>query len=447
MAARQRYETPPVTSGEQRDCARGSWCSSSTRDEEGTWHPLKVNGAFCPADEAAIMNAIPGLPKSWADLEARMTDPLRSAAPGPRRPPGPRIPLSPEDDALLRESAQVLMSWAARVRSIPGLQLSPRRHLPFSAEGVTESCNILLGRRRDATAEDPAAPDRVSRLLALPPGPMFRNWAYLPGRAPAPPPAPPVFRVRYPVSDSPAPGPVPCRRCGLPVTPSPSGRHWWPAVCVHPAVVEAGDPGDPGEPLPRSLACAACCRPLPPGFEPAGADPCAHEAAGGATAPGPSRQAGARRGLPRWEELEEELADLEVIRIGDGWVTCSTTLSGVAAGLDILDLAAAFRKALQEAPAKPEALDVPCDVCEEIKLVEAEPPSDPSQEADKSRCGNCGARMSAGRYAQWAKMYDAWARGSGPLVCRACKDAKDGDHRACWWVSCECRKAGHQIAA
>lgn len=417
---------PPAGDG-QHECPRGPLCASSTRDDDGVWHPLMVNSAFCPADEAAIVNALPGLPRSWEALAARMTDPLRSGTPGPRRPPGPRVPLSPEDDALLRESAQVLMSWAARVRAVPGLSLSPRTRLPFSAEGVAESCRVLA---RHAT-----------QLLALPPGPMFRTWAYLPGRASPPPPPPPVFRVRAPVIDSPPTAAAPCRRCSVPVSRSPSGRYWWPAVCCHPAAVEVGDPGAPE---PRGLACAACCLPLPPGFEPARPAPCAHEPSSVRPAEPAPPAAGGRRGLRRWEDIEDEIADLEVIRIGDGWVICSTTLSGIDAGLDVLDLSARFRRALQEAPARPEALDVPCDMCEEIKLVEAEPPHDPNAEKDKSRCTNCGARMSAERYAQWAKMYDAWVRRAGPLVCKFCQD---GAHGACWWASCECRRAGHPAAA
>lgn len=400
---------PPLPGDGQHPCPRGTFCASSTRDEEGTWHPLMINSTFCPADESAIVNAIPGLPESYARLAEQMTDPLRSkgSSPGGRRPPGSRILLSAADDALQREAATVLNGWAARVRVIPGVQHSPRQHLPGTQAGVEENCGVLA--------------NWTTQLLALAPGPTLRTWEYLPGRESA----------RLPA--------VPCRHCGTFVTSSPSGKRWWPAVCTHPVPVPARWlEKDDGSRAAVAWACAECWTPLRSGTRSQRAA-CTHEPSRGA--PPPARKTPAPRGPQTLADVEEKIADLEVVRAGDGWLTVVTDLSGIDAGLDVLDLAAKFRRRLGEIPARPVPLEgVPCRECDELKLVEADPPHDPKAEKDKSRCLACEARMSATDYAEWTKMYDAWVRGAGLLVCKFCKD---GEHKTCWWLSCDCRKAGH----
>jgi len=369
-----------------------------------------VNSAFCPADEAAIANALPDLPRSYYLLAARIGDPVRSGRALGRRPPGSRVLVNAEADALLRTAAAVLMGWAARVRSVPGLQLSPNRHLPDKPEGVRDNCGTLAR--------------HVTQLLALAAGPAFRTWTYLPSAGTARPPA------------------VPCRHCGLPVSPSPSGKRWWPAACVHPlSVVTAYAEGADGQTVPSARACAACSQRLPRGWQ--RAPHCDHEPGPGA--PSPARKAPAPRGPRTRADVEEEVGDLEVIHAGDGWVTCLTELSGIDAGLEVLDLAAKFRRLLGETPAKPEPLEgVPCRECEELALVEAEPPHDPKVEKDKSRCSVCSARMTAAEYTEWTRMYDAWVRGAGPLICKFCRD---NEHGTCYWESCDCRKGGHVAAA
>lgn len=400
--------TPQATGDGQHECPRGPLCASSTRDAEGVWHPLLVNSAFCPADESAIANALPDLPRSWFLLAARIGDPVRSGR-GPRRPPGSRVLLNAEADALLRTSSAILMGWAARVRNVPGLQLSPNRHLPGKPEGVRDNCAVLA--------------KHVTQMLALPPGPVVRTWTWPPGGSGS-----------RPQSSS------PCRRCGLPVSPSPSGKRWWPAVCAHTAVIEIGDPDEDG---PRRLACAACSTRLPAGWPP---NHCEHEAPREGSARQAPAPAGATRAKVRTQaDVEDEIGDLEVIHAGDGWATVMTDLSGIDAGLEILDLAAKFRRMLGETPARPETLDgVPCRECEEIALVEAEPPHDPAIEKDKSKCTSCGARMTQGEYVEWTRMYDAWVKNAGPLICKFCRE---GDHGTCWWASCDCRRAGHARAA
>jgi hypothetical protein len=58
-----------------------------------------------------------------------------------------------------------------------------------------------------------------------------------------------------------------------------------------------------------------------------------------------------RAGTPMPPELEEQIADLEINFIGDGWVRAVTDVDGTTAGHDILDLHRAAVKLLGETPA------------------------------------------------------------------------------------------------
>ena len=419
----------PLAGDGQHPCPRGSHCASSTRAEDGTWHPLLVNGAFCPADESAIVNAVPTLPESYARLSHQMTDPLRSKGPGPgsRRPPGSRVLVSAADDALLREAAAVLNGWAARVRGVPGIQLSPRQRLPHKQAGVEENCDVLA--------------KWATQLLALPPGPTLRTWEFPPGREGARAPAARAVHQmsRPPARQSAAAPAVPCRRCGIFVTSSPSGKYWWPAVCTHPVAVPARWAENPdGTFRAVAWACAECSTPLRSGTS-RQRTACAHE---------PSAAARERLGgIPA--DVEAEIEGLEVVRAGDGWVTCLTDLSGVDAGLDVLDLAAKFRRRLGETPAPPELLDgIACRECGAWGLERAPLPSGPEREGEEvpfSRCleAACRATMDREEYATWVGMYAAWTKGSGILVCARCEARNCG---TCFWDSCSCKARGHAAA-
>jgi hypothetical protein len=416
----------PLPGDGQHHCPRGAHCASSTRDEDGTWHPLLINSVFCVADESAIVNAIPGLPGSYERLAGQMTDPLRSKGPGPgsRRPPGSRVLLGAGDDALLREAAAVLNGWAARVRAVPGIRLSPRRRLPGTQAGVEENCGVL------ATF--------TTQLLALPPGPTLRTWEYPPGREGASAPAARAVHQmgRPPARQASAAPPVPCRRCGTFVTSSPSGKHWWPAVCTHPVAVPARWAENPdGTFTAVAWACAECSTPLR-GATPRQRAACAHEpSAVPPAAPG---------GIPA--DIEDQVAGLEVVRAGDGWVTCITDLSGADAGLDVLDLAARFKRRLQEAAPPPEDLDgIPCRECDAMaSLVRADIPADPAVKAPWSRCTSCGHVMTRAEFDEWTDWYDGFVkRGGAPSACRRCEL---GRHQDCYWDFCSCRGAGHAAA-
>jgi hypothetical protein len=167
MAARQHFQAPSVTTDEQRECARGTWCSASTRDVEGTWHPARSYAPFCPADTAKITQDAEALPEAYKRLAAKIGDPVRSGR-AIRRPPGSRVLIDAEYDALLRLIADITGGWAARVRVVPGLQLSRHGHPHGSAGAVAADC-------RDLSVKNSVP------LLALPPGPMARAWTWRAG--------------------------------------------------------------------------------------------------------------------------------------------------------------------------------------------------------------------------------------------------------------------------
>jgi hypothetical protein len=81
--------------------------------------------------------------------------------------PGSRVLVSPEVDALMRPMAAVIGGWAARVRSVPGLDLADPGVPHDSAEGVKKACEALAL--------------HVTPLLALQEGWTTRAYTWRPG--------------------------------------------------------------------------------------------------------------------------------------------------------------------------------------------------------------------------------------------------------------------------
>jgi hypothetical protein len=155
--------------------------------------------------------------------------------------------------------------------------------------------------------------------------------------------------------------------------------------------------------------------------------PCVHEP-GAITA---SRALGA---IPA--ELEAEIGDAEIVRIGDGWVQVTRHLGGAVAGNEVIDLHYRARRHLGETKPPPESFDgIPCRSCDEMALERAEPPADPEIEASHSKCALCKDEMSREEFAQWAEMYASWARGAAIQVCRRCSLGNCGE---CCWHACSC---------
>lgn len=171
MAARQNRIELPTDDAGQRACARGPWCSASTRDTEGMWHPARTYAAFCAADQAKVTADAESLPAAWDRLSAAIGAPARRGTPV-RVPPGSRVLVSADTDALLRDIADTAAGWAARTRAVPGLQLA-RHDCAHGTRGqVAADCAILAL--------------HTVPLLALPPAPMSRTWHWHSG-SPMPP--------------------------------------------------------------------------------------------------------------------------------------------------------------------------------------------------------------------------------------------------------------------
>jgi hypothetical protein len=209
----------PSGEGQQRECARGGWCSASTRDTEGTWRPALTYQPFCPACTSRVTACAAEFPPLYALLAAGPAGLARPAGRRSRIPPGPRIPLSTAADALAREASAVLGGWAARVRAVPGLSLTAPRHPLRSPQRVREDCRVL--------ALHPGP------LLALPGGWTSRAYDLPAGGRPA-------------LLDRAA---ATCRRCGRAVTRSRASGWWW-SFDGRPAGFCDHDPGPVTLPAP-----------------------------------------------------------------------------------------------------------------------------------------------------------------------------------------------------
>jgi hypothetical protein len=165
MAARQHYQDL-AGADRLRRCARGTWCSASTRGDDGTWLPAAAAQPLCPADRTVMVQHLEQLPACYARLGQRLGDPVKAGR-AVWVPPGSRVPVSPAVDALMRTTAAVAGGWAARLRADQRLA-RPRRRLGSPAQ-VTADCATLA-----------AHPDA---LLTLPAASMTRTWTWPPGDA------------------------------------------------------------------------------------------------------------------------------------------------------------------------------------------------------------------------------------------------------------------------
>jgi hypothetical protein len=161
------HKTRPVSSGEgQRACARGQWCASVKNVEQPDGTTARVPGftyqVFCQACADLVVAALTEMPGVYVRIEQEYGSPVRRGDTSVRSPFGPSIPIRLDIDALQREAPPVVGGWAARVRAVPGVQLSAAQHPPDTAEGFAEACKVLRLR------PDP--------LFALQPGWMTRTY-------------------------------------------------------------------------------------------------------------------------------------------------------------------------------------------------------------------------------------------------------------------------------
>ena len=189
--------------------------------------PARTPRAFCTPCRDRIITSVRELASAYVRLQDEIGSPVKRTDHAVRVPFGPSVLIRADIDAQMRSMSAVLSGWAARVRSVPGLELSAPEHLPDTPEGVAEACHVL------ATHPDP--------LLSLQKGRTLRTYTF--------PPA-----AEEPPESS-------CRHCGLRITPGSAeerrdvrGRtRWWlagkvagpVAACAHePACPQAaGKPG------------------------------------------------------------------------------------------------------------------------------------------------------------------------------------------------------------
>jgi hypothetical protein len=131
---------PPASGEGRHECARGVLCSAKTRDAEGGWHPALAAGPFCPADTVRVASCVAELPGLW--YLAGNLAPAKGKT-RVRTAPGPRILLPVAAEALKQEVSAVTAGWAARVRSVPGLQLSAPKDRPGTLGRLREDCRVL----------------------------------------------------------------------------------------------------------------------------------------------------------------------------------------------------------------------------------------------------------------------------------------------------------------
>ena len=149
-------------------CARGIWCAwRVTRWEDGQQiaEPAEAASSFCPRDEGLIGEYLAAMPRLYLLLAAELGR-LRSAplgvTGGTAESP---VPLDLAVDALMRETADSLISWHERVAGEASLSPPEVRHAGwYVTDGpvqVRDACRAL-GRQ-------------LERLLDLPPDWMTRR--------------------------------------------------------------------------------------------------------------------------------------------------------------------------------------------------------------------------------------------------------------------------------
>lgn len=139
---------PAGTTEGQRPCARGKWCASAKNTEQPDGTTERIPGftyqAFCPACTDHIIVALTELPGAYIRIGEEYGTPVHRNDQAIRVPFGPSVPIRLDLDALQREAPPVIGGWAARVRAVPGLQLSAAQHQdPGTPEGFAEACRVL----------------------------------------------------------------------------------------------------------------------------------------------------------------------------------------------------------------------------------------------------------------------------------------------------------------
>ena len=152
----------------QRPCSRGRRCASARNTEQPDGTTERIPGftyqAFCPPCADRIVTALTELPAAYARIEEEYGTPVRRGDQAVRIPFGPSVPIRLDVDALQREAPPIIGGWAARVRSVPGLQLSAAEHATGTPEGFADDCRVLRLHPEPLFALQPRWMTRTYRL-------------------------------------------------------------------------------------------------------------------------------------------------------------------------------------------------------------------------------------------------------------------------------------------
>ena len=167
-----RRTDPGYDTDSQHPCSRQppALCDGARMitQDDGTSRrePALTPRAFCTACESRIVSCLEDLSPAYERLEAAIASPVRRTRPV-RVTPGSRVLLGTEEFDLMATMSAVLGGWAARVRRVPGLQLTDPGHPPGSPEAIQDACVNVLAKHR-------------TPLLSLQDGPAFRTFHYPP---------------------------------------------------------------------------------------------------------------------------------------------------------------------------------------------------------------------------------------------------------------------------
>ena len=147
-------------------CQRAEWCSGRVIAVENgvrTLTPARTYADFCLACTDAIRAALADLPGDYVRLAAEIGE-LGGSGAGHGKPVfGPRLPLRGDVDALMREIAEVLLSWEERTRAVA-------RRIPLDTQASRKGDTAQWVRRAAGMLGD-----SLSAMLALGPEPMVRS--------------------------------------------------------------------------------------------------------------------------------------------------------------------------------------------------------------------------------------------------------------------------------
>jgi hypothetical protein len=146
MRSDRPYPAPddePESAGQE--CARDQWCSAriiTFVDGERIVTPAQSPRPYCDRCATFLADCAKDLPGYWVRLAAAIGDPLVAEV-QIHSPFGPQVILREDVESHMAFMAFTLGGWAARVRSVPGLSLSPLGHPHGSAKGVRDNARVL----------------------------------------------------------------------------------------------------------------------------------------------------------------------------------------------------------------------------------------------------------------------------------------------------------------